>query len=293
MSDEKVRTTISVAEMRKLLGLGKTDAYWLVHKNCFETILVNGKMRVDIESFEKWYANQIKHKKVNGPPPGEHLREISYSPQELAELLDVNEDAIYELIHKGKLPTFEVDTWMRIAKTDFEKWYESQSHYRLPEDREEDRKLIEQTISMPEAARELGITRGEIYSILRRKKNRGAFEILVVAGRKRITRESFEAWYRSQDQYIKLCDRTEEEQREYRRRQILAKNAGRMVDPEKQNYSPQEAAILMNLPVRDVYTLIQNRGIAAARFGGKYRISRDAVNYWISQQRKQMEMEKK
>ena len=34
---EKKKTTMSVTEMRKLLGLGKTDSYWLVHKNCFET----------------------------------------------------------------------------------------------------------------------------------------------------------------------------------------------------------------------------------------------------------------
>lgn len=37
------RTTMSVPEMRRMLGLGKTDSYWLVHKNCFETILVAGK----------------------------------------------------------------------------------------------------------------------------------------------------------------------------------------------------------------------------------------------------------
>ena len=51
MPDEK-KTTMSVAEMGKMLGLGKTEPYWLVHKNCFETIMVNGKMRVVIESLQ-------------------------------------------------------------------------------------------------------------------------------------------------------------------------------------------------------------------------------------------------
>lgn len=74
MPEKKKKTTMSVTEMRKMLGLGKTDSYWLVHKNCFETIIVNGKMRIVIDSFEKWYANQIKHAKVDGPPPGEELR---------------------------------------------------------------------------------------------------------------------------------------------------------------------------------------------------------------------------
>lgn len=81
------KTTMSVPEMRQLLGIGKTDSYWLVHKQCFETILVEGKMRVVIDSFEHWYANQIKYKKVDGTPPGEELRSNSYSPPEIAEML--------------------------------------------------------------------------------------------------------------------------------------------------------------------------------------------------------------
>ena len=66
---------MSVAEMRRLLGLGKTDSYWLVHQGYFETILVNGKMRVVIDSFEAWYAMQTKHRKVTGEEPGTRLHE--------------------------------------------------------------------------------------------------------------------------------------------------------------------------------------------------------------------------
>ena len=56
---ENDKTTMSVPEMRRMLGLGKTESYWLVHRGFFDTILVEGKMRIVIESFEKWYANQI------------------------------------------------------------------------------------------------------------------------------------------------------------------------------------------------------------------------------------------
>ena len=35
------KTTMSVREMQHLLGLGKTDSYWLLHKNLFEVILIN------------------------------------------------------------------------------------------------------------------------------------------------------------------------------------------------------------------------------------------------------------
>lgn len=76
---ESLGSTMSVSEMRRLLGFKKTEGYWLVHRNCFETRVINGRMRVDRASFEKWYANQVKHKKVNGEPPGEELRQNSFS----------------------------------------------------------------------------------------------------------------------------------------------------------------------------------------------------------------------
>ena len=44
---------MSVAEMGRLLGLKKTDRSWLVHKNFFKTEVIFGKMRVELESFEK------------------------------------------------------------------------------------------------------------------------------------------------------------------------------------------------------------------------------------------------
>ena len=71
--DEKQGTTISVMEMGQMLGLKKTDAYWLVHKQCFETVTVGGKMRIVLKSFEHWYANQVKHRKIDGTPAGKLL----------------------------------------------------------------------------------------------------------------------------------------------------------------------------------------------------------------------------
>ena len=89
---KKKKKTMAVHEMAELLGLKKTDSYWLIHKQKFQTITVNGKTRVVIESFEKWYANQVKYKKAGGPPPGEELRRNTYSPQEIAELLGIKQN---------------------------------------------------------------------------------------------------------------------------------------------------------------------------------------------------------
>ena len=80
------KTSMSVAEMRAILGIGKTESYWLIKKNCFKTVLVNGKMRVMINSFEEWYANQFKLKKVDGTPPGANWSH-TYSFHEAAALI--------------------------------------------------------------------------------------------------------------------------------------------------------------------------------------------------------------
>ena len=164
--DEKKRTTMSVPEMRRMLGLGKTDSYWLVHRQCFETIIVAGKMRVVIDSFEHWYANQIKYKKVDGSPPGAELRAYSYSVQEMADLLGVSDDTVYTLIKRDHIETFEVDTWMRIRKDVFEAWYKTQTKYRTQADRERDAELEAASMTMPEMAKLLLITRKEVYNIL-------------------------------------------------------------------------------------------------------------------------------
>lgn len=67
------KTSISVSEMRRLLGMKKVEAYWLVKQGCFKVILVGGKMRIMLDSFEQWYGRQFHYKKVTGPEPGQLL----------------------------------------------------------------------------------------------------------------------------------------------------------------------------------------------------------------------------
>lgn len=40
MQKQRVKTSMSVPEMGKMLGLGKVESYWLVKKNYFKTIQV-------------------------------------------------------------------------------------------------------------------------------------------------------------------------------------------------------------------------------------------------------------
>ena len=52
MQKQRVKTSMSVPEMGKMLGLGKVESYWLVKKNYFKTIQVAGRMRVTSVSLE-------------------------------------------------------------------------------------------------------------------------------------------------------------------------------------------------------------------------------------------------
>ena len=50
------KTSMAVSEMRKLLGVCKTESYWILKKNEFEVRMVAGHMRVMMDSFEDWYS---------------------------------------------------------------------------------------------------------------------------------------------------------------------------------------------------------------------------------------------
>lgn len=287
--DTKNRTTMSVPEMRRMLGLGKTDSYWLVHKQCFETIMVAGKMRIVIESFEHWYANQVKHRKVDGQPPGEELKAYSYSPKELAEELNISESVVYDLIKRYEIRTFKVDTWMRIRKDDFEAWYRSQTRYRTKADRKRDAALEEASMTMPEMARLLLISRDEAYKILFSGKNRDQFEFVFVGDRRRVTKESFERWYFSQSKYRKLCDRSPEEINAIEKKQKIAEKPRLAVDESKAAFTLQETAVLLDLTYNEVRRLIQTGEIEARKYGTKYMIPRDDIKWFLFQQKLERE----
>ena len=124
------KKSMSVREMRRLLGLGKTEAYWLGKKNYFDTVIIAGKMRVMIESFENWYANQLHYKKIIGEAPGKNWTSITMSIQETASLLGIAEGTLYDLMKKKPFKTVKVGMYTRIYIDSFEDWYNSQSHYK-------------------------------------------------------------------------------------------------------------------------------------------------------------------
>ena len=195
--EEKKKKSMSVMEMRRLLGLGKTESYYILKKGYFETRMVGGKLRVMTDSFEAWYRGQFHYRKVSGEPPGADYFAESYSIEEICEMLLLTEGVAKEMIKAQGIEKFYVGTAWRIPKDAFEAWYDAQNIYLKREKREE---LSGVAISMPDAARLLGISRKEMYGIC----NQADFEYVQVGRRRWITKESFADWYR--EKYGKELD---------------------------------------------------------------------------------------
>ena len=197
MEEPKKRTSMSVREMGRLLGLGKTESYYLVKKNYFKVVTVGTTMRVMIPSFEEWYANQSFYKKVDGPEPGSQLKLTSMSAEELGTLLGITESSAYDLIAKGHFEKVDVLGKMRISNESFWKWYSTQSIYRTVEDQAKDAEEMESTLRMPEIARMLGIHRNQVYNIVKS----ATLETIQIGRYKCVTKDSFYHWYENQSRY--------------------------------------------------------------------------------------------
>lgn len=191
------KTSISVPEMRRLLGMKKVEAYWLLKQERFKVILVGGKMRIMLDSFEEWYGRQFHYKKVNGPEPGQ-LLPASLTIREAADMLGLNSSSVYELLKKHTpFETFKVDGQTCILRESFEAWYQGQSHYKKREDAAP-QELLDATLSVSDVAKLLGIHRNSVYNMVNKRK---LFATVKANDKIRIYKSSFEVWYKSQNRY--------------------------------------------------------------------------------------------
>lgn len=97
-------------------------------------------MRVMIESFEKWYANQLHYKKVNGELPGAELLQRTMTIPTMANLLGIREATAYELIHRLHFRSVKTEyssQRLLIDKATFYEWLKSQTHYKIVEGKED------------------------------------------------------------------------------------------------------------------------------------------------------------
>ena len=201
MNADEMKRTMSVPEMRKLLGVKKTESYWLVHKNYFKTELINGTMRVDIASFEKWYANQTKHKKVTGEKPGAQLCATSYSFRDVANMLGEYDGTIYDLWNRKGLPTVTVNYRKRIPREIFDSWYENQNEYHKVDGPATIEEIEEKFILFREAAAMLKMSNEELLTLIRKGKCKDLLEMRMFDNKRWISRRGFQDFLNLHDQY--------------------------------------------------------------------------------------------
>lgn len=295
---------ISVREMGRRLGLKKVDSYWLVHKGFFKIVKVAGVMRVDLKSFEYWYAGQVKYRKVNGEPPGKRLRRQSYSAKDIGEMLGVHEGTAYEIMKKAGVQPVLVDYWKRFPKKDFDKWYRCQSRYRTQEDKKRDEELENDSLSMPDMARLLDIARQEVYYILQHDPRADILEIIVIADRKRITKKSFDEWYMGQKKYLKPADRDKypdyvprptyqdqlywdhlDRKRKRQKKQLTETKAAEHISANADYLTVEQAAKMANRSEKTILCWINEKRFPVRILSplNKSRIEREAFEKYISE----------
>ena len=270
---------MTVTEMGKLLGLQRTERYWLVHKNLFETKMILGKMRINVASFEDWYSRQIRYHKTTGEEPGRKVKEVSYSAQDISELLGISEDRAYALIKENHLATETVNYRMRVPKELFDHWYSNQTRYLTKEDQEKNAELFESSISMPQMAELLGINRHTVYSILNSQRYSGLFEIIELAGKKRIMKSSFHTFLESQDRYH-LAGSTSHQQKKSSEHSTTEQDT-----PASAYLSLAEAAALAGIS-RQFVTKNAERGCFEMKIiSGRNWISRQEFLEWMEKRK--------
>lgn len=271
--DPKLKNTMSVPEMRRLLGLKKTESYWLVHRNFFETRIIDGRMRVDLESFEKWYANQVKHKKVNGEEPGAELLKTSYSFMDAANLLGIHNSNLYEIWRRENLETITVDSVKRIPVDVFERWYENQIMYQKADRMPTLTDLEADYIPLQEAAGLLGITKEKLSVITRASRYKDIFEIRVYDNKKWISKKSFQQFLNAQNVYQVI----KEPEKEMSTREESMET--------KEFISRQEAAALAGVTSATITKWVQLERFPCVGAGRVLRIYRKEFLQWLKEYR--------
>ena len=273
IKEPALQKTMSVPEMRKLLGLKKTEGYWLVHREFFKTEIIGGMMRVDIESFEKWYANQVKHKKVDGEEPGRELIKGSYSFQDAANLLGVNNACLYEIWKKEERKTIKVDFVKRIPKEEFENWLSEQTVYKKSDRMPTINDMEKDYIRFEETARLLNIQEETMLKLIRTGKYKAFFEVRVFDNKKWISKKSFRLFLNAQNEY-RITDNDENT------------SSDNLIIETKEYISRNEAAELAGVKASTITKWIQAEVFPCIGAGKVLRIKRTDFLDWLNESRK-------
>ena len=136
----------------------------------------------------------------------------------------------------------------------------------------------ERSLSMPEAARELGIPRNKVYQIFRAKKNQGKFVFINIGDQKRVTRKSFDEWYKGQREYLKPEDRPSYRAQKKEQLRIKREQEREALDASKNLFSIQEASMLLNISYYTLFRMIKSGKVAAKKYGKSYLVEKSEID---------------
>ena len=228
---------------------------------------------MDLESFEKWYANQVKHKKVNGEEPGAELLKTSYSFMDAANLLGIHNSNLYEIWRRENLETITVDSVKRIPVDVFERWYENQIMYQKADRMPTLTDLEADYIPLQEAAGLLGITKEKLSVITRASRYKDIFEIRVYDNKKWISKKSFQQFLNAQNVYQVI----KEPEKEMSTREESMET--------KEFISRQEAAALAGVTSGTITKWVQLERFPCVGAGRVLRIYRKEFLQWLKEYR--------
>lgn len=197
------KKTMSVPDVMRILGLGKTATYRLINQCRFKTYLVLGKMRVDVDSFEDWYAGQFHYEKVNGERPGKKYGK-TLSPLTVAKVLGIPRSTANDLMNDGIVEFIWVDGKRRIKKKALisgtlrkvntlklrksRRWRDMSIEDRVRE--LNGGTYTKKSYSVEEVQSILGITRQTVYKLIKQ----GCFQAVMLETGYRIIKTSFDKW---------------------------------------------------------------------------------------------------
>lgn len=115
---------------------------------------------------------------------------------------------------------------------------------------------------------------------------------IVIAGRKRITLDSFEKWYQSQKKYKKVvvselappCDPLEPELIcECEQESETTSTEDAVPAEDKKYYTVDEVREMLLLSKRDVYEIVQSGCFKVIQIGRRYLVPKDSFDEWRMQ----------
>lgn len=197
METVQQKATMSIREMGRILGLGKTESYYLAKKGYFKLIRFYNATRVDIASFEAWYDSQLRYRKVNGDPPQTSVVG-TMTLHELANKLGLSYNSAEELVRRRLFPVRKSEEILLIDRAGFEAWYSSQFRYWKADGTPPGTDYPE-TISTADISYMLDIPlRPYVYSLLAAHPEIKRYTVDHIT---RVDKESFEHWYQNQPRY--------------------------------------------------------------------------------------------